>query len=120
MPAAKPTPGTLVHTLELGELLGSTWEGFRLVGGRNDSIVPFQGEFGHESWRRPFAAGELRRLFWTSQFWEQSKYEVAQLRRDMAHLAGEIESAEARAEFYRRQLRLESRAGLMLAHILTP
>lgn len=118
MPAAKPQPGTLSHPLDLGELLGSTWSGYRLAPGRHDSAIPYQGEFQHDCWRRAFTAGELRALFWQCQ-------RVSGLERETARLAAETEAAErARQEaekcaaWYRRQLILESRFGAMLARIM--
>lgn len=118
MPAAKPTPGILTAPLDLGELLGSTWQGYRLVPGHSAATIPYQGEFQHEMWRRAFTAGDLRSLFWRCQ-------QVSGLERDAARLAAEaaaaeraVQAAEARAAWYRGQLVLESRAGAMLARFM--
>ena len=114
MPAAKPRPGTLGtgETLDLEALLGSSWQGFYLVGRSGE-----QGQLQHALWRRPFDAGELVALFWKSQQVEALEFEVRQLRQDLQRANERAERAEAAASFYRHELRAASKLGLMFSAI---
>ena len=111
MPAARPTPGTLpAHsTLDLGELIGSEWDGFHLSA----------AGLHHPAWRRPFECGDLKAMFWRSQQVALLERDLAQARRDLERAQAAQEAAEARADYYRRQLRLESRMGMMLSAFST-
>lgn len=112
MPAAKPLAGEMGShdVLDLGQLLGETWEGFRLVGQTGG-----QGVFVHSAWRRPFTAGEIYSLFWRCQQVEALQFKIRQLEKDLAAEAERAERADDRARFYRSQLALESRMGMMLS-----
>lgn len=112
MPAAKPSPGTLRshESLDLGELLGSEWEDFR---------VSVQG-LHHPYWRRPFTRAELVAMFYRSQQVAILEHELKRARAEAEKAAAAQEAAEARAAYYRQQLRLESQMGMMLASISSP
>lgn len=113
MPAAKPSPGSLrAHeSVELGTVLGSTWDGFRLIGGIGND----QGSFLHDAWRRPFSAGDLRALFYRSQQVYQLQSEVDRLRAELDRSAAELERLESANSFYRRELKAASKLGLMFS-----
>ncbi len=117
MPAAKPRPGTLTgnQSIELEDLLGSSWEGFRLAGRTGD-----QGVLHHAYWRRPFDAGELRALFYRCQQVTALEYRIRQSEKELERLSEALHAAEQKTEFYRRQLRLESKMGFMLDRIAAP
>ncbi|HJV24554.1 MAG TPA: hypothetical protein VJ673_02660 [Aromatoleum sp.] len=111
MPAAKPRPGSLSshESLDLGELLGSEWEGFRLsVDGLH-----------HPYWRRPFECGELKAMFWRSQQVTALELDLTRAKQDAERATAAQDAAEERAAWYRQQLRLESRMGMMLASFST-
>lgn len=116
MPAAKPRPGSLKNNerLDLCELLGSTWEGYYLVG-QTDS----QGLFQHSHWRRPFEAYELNGLFYRIQQVRILEFEVARLKKELAAAQDAAEKAEHAAEFYRFELRCASKLGLMFSKFET-
>lgn len=112
-PAAKTRPGTLDPSisLDLGEFINSDWRDHYINNGR--LFIP--------GYRGPgFTPGDLRAQFWHVQ-------QIAMYRHDAERAAAEVEraraaedSAEARAEYYRRQLILESRMGMMLATVTHP
>ena len=93
------------HVLgDVAALLGDSWEGIRFRDGL--LFIP--------EWRRGLAATEIRTLFWQVQ-------QVAGLHREIRHLeqklerrSAEIDALEIKADFYKRQVALESRFGLML------
>lgn len=111
MPAPNPRAGSLAphETLDLSELLGSDWDGFSLGA---DGLQ-------HPSWRRAFSAGEFRAMFWRCQQVRILEHELAQVRAELDRARADLETSQARAAWYRRQLRLESRAGLMLSALST-
>lgn len=107
MPAARPRAGSLAphEVLDLGELFGSELDGFRLS--RAGLQIP--------GWRAPIPVPELRALFWSSQQVRILSSELDRARAELAAALADLETAEARARWYRSQLRLEARAGLMLS-----
>lgn len=109
MPAAKPRPGSLRQgqVIDLAELLGSDWDGFSLA------IDGLQ----HPAWRRPFSCGELKAMFWRRQQVSILEHQIQQLRAEIERAQAAEDAAEARADWYRRQLNLESRFGLMLVRM---
>lgn len=109
MPAAKPIPGTLRQgqVLDLAELLGSEWNGFSLA---SDGLQ-------HPAWRRPFTCGELKAMFWRSQQVSILEHQIEQLRTEIERAQAAEDAAEVRTDWYRRQLNLESRFGLMLVRM---
>jgi len=91
--------------------MGSTWAGFLLLPG--DGENNHQGRLQHAYWREPLEVGELCAMFYTTQ-------EVHMLRENIERIRKEIEAANLRADemkaaaqFYRQQLKTESRYGLM-------
>lgn len=106
MPAAKPRPGSLRQgqVLDLGELLGSDWDGFSLAA---DGLQ-------HPAWRRPFSCGDLRAMFWQCQQVQILEHELNRARAEADQAQAARDAAEQRAEWYRKQLILESRFGAML------
>lgn len=111
MPAAKPTPGSFraCDILQLGELLGSTWDGYCLIGTSSG-----QGELVHPYWRRPFTAGDLNAMFYQTQRVGVVEYELSQLKKEVERATEAQFDAERQANWYRRQLVLESRMGAFL------
>lgn len=95
--------------LDLSELIGPDWDGFSL------SVDGLQ----HPYWRRPFTAGELRAMFYRTQQVTILEHQLSRLRADFDRLSQDADEAEARADYYRRQLRLESRFSLMLSAFST-
>lgn len=109
MPASKHRPGTLPRhaTIDLAELLGTEWEGFSLSA---DGLQ-------HPYWRRPFSCGDLKAMFYRSQQVAILEREVSRARTEQERASAAQDAAEARAEWYKHQLTLESRLGLMLARV---
>lgn len=85
------------------------WEGF----------IFDDGQLHHPYWRRPFTAGDLRAMFYTSQQVRILEHELTQARRDLETAQAAQDAAEHRAQFYRQQLQLESRMGMMLTAFST-
>lgn len=79
-----------------------------------DFSIGADGLFYNPQWRRGFAPGELKAQFWQLQELSHTRHRLDQLRKELQRAEDHIQSAEARAYFYRSQLTLESRAGLML------
>jgi hypothetical protein len=72
-------------------------------------------------WRRGFTPHELGAMFFTCQQVRSLEHEKRQLVTDLERADRERSHAERQAAFYRSQLSLESRLGLMLARIaVTP
>lgn len=57
---------------------------------------------------------EIRALFWRGQQVSSLENEIELLKRELERRNKEIEMIEIKADFYRRQLVLESRFGLIL------
>jgi len=90
----------LYLTGDASALLGDEWQGYRFVD--NLFYVP--------EWRNGFTPHEIRALFWKCQ-------QIRSLQREIGLLKHELErrnDLEVKADFYRRQLVLESRFGLIL------
>lgn len=68
-------------------------------------------------WRRGFTVHELRALFFESQRARTLEHELRQLASQAERAAVEQSRAEQRAEWYRRQLVLESKLGAMLGRL---
>lgn len=87
---------------------GNDWSGY--------SFGP-DGLFYVPCWRRGFSADEIRALFYETQMVRMLKREATQARLDLARALEELEEARRRADFYRRNLTLESKLGLALSRI---
>lgn len=91
--------------LDLGELLGPEWDGFSLSA---DGLQ-------HPYWRRSFTAGDFKAMFYDVQRVRILERDAARARSEAEQARAAQEAAEARAAFYRSQLVLESRMGMMLS-----
>lgn len=89
---------------EASALLGKDWDGHYFKD--NQLYIP--------EWRRGLTPHEIRALFWQVQQIWSLKREIELLKRDIEKQTEEIISLEVKADFYRRQLVLESRFGMML------
>lgn len=97
------------ESLDLADLLGPEWEGFRLT---------HQG-LHHPYWRRPFTRAELVAMFYRVQQVACLEHELKRARAEAEKATAAQEAAETRADYYRRHLTLESRAGAMLARLFS-
>lgn len=94
----------LYLTGDASALLGDEWKGYRFVG--NLFYVP--------EWRNGFAPHEIRALFWNTQQIVGLKNEIALLKQELERRNHDIDNLETTADFYKRQLVLESRFGWIL------
>ena len=85
-------------------LLGKEWEGFYF----QDCLL-FVPE-----WRNGFTAHQIRSLFWRTQQIASLNREINLLKNELKRRDDEIDALEIKANFYRKQLVLESRFGLIL------
>ncbi|SFM30339.1 hypothetical protein [Nitrosomonas communis] len=85
-------------------LLGKDWEGYTFS--NNMLYVP--------EWRRGFTSGEIRAMFWKCQLVASLESEIRLLKQRLEESQSEIEALEIKADFYRQQVILESRFGMML------
>ena len=65
-------------------------------------------------WRRGLTPGEIRALFWQVQLISSLKREIELLKEELERRNNEYDSLEVKADFYRRQLVLESQFGMIL------
>lgn len=65
-------------------------------------------------WRRGLTPQEIRSMFWEIQVVSSLKREIRLLKSEIEKQNNDIDQLELKAEFYRRQLVLESRLGMML------
>ncbi|PTQ79704.1 hypothetical protein [Nitrosomonas ureae] len=85
-------------------LLGDEWKGYRFV--NNLFFVP--------EWRNGFPPHEIRAMFWkVQQLWSLQR-EIELLKQELDRRNEDINTLEVRVSFYKRQLVLESRYGLIL------
>ncbi len=88
-------------------VLGKAWEGCIL----RDGLLYLP------EWRRGFDPGELRAMFWRIQQVAALESEIRQLKKTLDRRDTEIDELEKKADFYRRQVTLESRFGMLLSQI---
>ncbi|MDZ4106718.1 MAG: hypothetical protein U1D41_11260 [Nitrosomonas sp.] len=85
-------------------LLGDDWKGYRFSG--NLFYVP--------EWKNGFPPHEIRALFWRcQQIWSLER-EIEILKQEIKRRNEEFDSLEVKASFYKRQLVLESKFGMIL------
>lgn len=89
---------------EASALLGKDWDGH--IFKNNLLFIP--------EWRRGLAPDEIRSLFWQGQLVSSLKTEIELLKQELERRNKEIDNLEVKAGFYRRQLVLESRYGMIL------
>lgn len=89
---------------EASALLGKDWIGHYFK--NNLLYIP--------EWRRGLNPHEIRALFWQVQQISSLKREIEVLKKDIDKHIEEINNFEVKADFYKRQLVLESRFGLIL------
>lgn len=89
---------------EASALLGKDWNGH--IFKNNLLFIP--------EWRRGLIPDEIRALFWQGQLVSTLKTEIELLKQELERRNQEIDNLEVKADFYRRQLVLESRFGLIL------
>ncbi len=106
----KEIPESAIRLLKLylngdaSALLGAKWKGYRFL---DDLIyVP--------EWRNGFAPDEIRALFWNTQQVASLKNEITLLKQVLERRKDDIDNLEVKADFYRRQLILESKFGMIL------
>lgn len=85
-------------------LLGDEWKGYRFS--NNLIFVP--------EWRNSFAPHEIRAFFWRCQLVSSLQGENNLLKSELDRRNKEIDALEIKADFYRRQVVLESRFGMIL------
>ncbi|MBP6058253.1 MAG: hypothetical protein KA524_07565 [Nitrosomonas sp.] len=106
----KEIPESAIRLLRLylngdaSALLGDQWKGYRFMG--NLIFVP--------EWRNGFTPDEIRAFFWNAQQISSLKNEIAVLKQELERRNNDIDLLEVKADFYRRQLILESKFGLIL------
>jgi len=85
-------------------LLGDEWKGYRFKG--NLFFVP--------EWKNGFPPHEIRALFWKCQQVWSLEREIELLKRELERRNKEFDNLEVKTAFYRRQLVLESKFGMIL------
>lgn len=106
----KKIPESAIRLLKLyvegdaSALLGRDWQGHYFK--NNMLFVP--------EWRRGFTAHEIRSMFYRCQLVAGLESEIRILKQQLEERNTEIDMLEIRADFYKRQVILESRFGLML------
>jgi len=106
----KVIPESAVRLLRLflngdaSALLGEEWKGYRFKD--NLFYVP--------EWKNGFPPHEIRALFWKCQQVWSLEREIELLKRELERRNEEFDSLEVKAAFYKRQLVLESRFGMIL------
>lgn len=97
-------PKVVCRGCDASALLGKDWQGHYFK--NNMLFVP--------EWRRGFTPGEIRSMFYRCQLISALESEIRLLKKQLEESNVEIERLEIRSDFYRRQVILESRFGMML------
>lgn len=85
-------------------LLGDEWKGYRF----SNSLIYVP------EWRNGFTPHEIRAFFWKCQLVSSLQREIGLLKAELERRNEEIDALEIKVNFYRRQVVLESRFGLIL------
>ena len=93
--------------LELAEIWGKDWQHFKFI--RGELVAP--------GWRRGFNPFDIQAMFFKVQLVRVLQSEARQLKRDLEREKARCEVLERDNDFYRRQVSLESRFGLMLQRV---
>jgi hypothetical protein len=94
--------------INLAEILGREWD---------EVFIGADGLLYLPGWRRGFDAGDLKAIFYDNQERFRLKHEAAQLRRELERLQAALDQAEKSVWWYRRQVVLESKLGMMLGRV---
>ena len=70
--------------------------------------------YTYAEWRNGLTPHEIRALFWQVQQIWSLKREIELLKQELERRNEDINTLEVKADFYRRQLVLESRFGMIL------
>lgn len=89
---------------EASALLGTDWDGHYF----KDNLLYIP------EWKRGLTPQEIRSLFWQVQQISSLKREINLLKKNAENYIEQINSLELKADYYKRQLILESRFGMML------
>ncbi|SOD41598.1 hypothetical protein [Nitrosovibrio sp. Nv4] len=92
---------------DLATILGNEWEGFRLINGH--LYLP--------GWKRGFTPEEIRSMFFDVQRVSSLEAESRRLKKEMDKLETVMQELKKQRDFYRRQVTLESRFGMLLSKI---
>jgi hypothetical protein len=94
---------------DLGAIIGPDWQGWTW----ND------GQIFAPEWRRGLTPAEIRAIPYLRALEADGRRKREKHRQEVRMLRAAAELATRRAEFYRRQVRLEATLGLALQRILT-
>lgn len=89
---------------EASVLLGDDWKNH--IFKNNLLFIP--------EWRRGLTAQDIRSMYWEIQLVASLKREIQLLKSEIERRNNDIDHLEIKAQFYRRQLVLESKLGMML------
>lgn len=93
---------------DLAALAGDDWAEFSFSR---------DGLFYHPFWTKGFTPWELKGMFFEIQDVWATKRDLRNLQREFSDLRQKYDALQVKAMFYRRQVSLESRFGLMLSRI---
>ncbi len=89
---------------EASALLGTDWDGHYF----KDNLLYIP------EWKRGLTPQEIKSLFWQVQQISSLKREINSLKKNAENYIEQIDALKLKADFYKRQLVLESRVGMML------
>lgn len=94
--------------IPMHEIAGDAWR---------DWTIGADGLLYHPTWRRGFTGHELAALWFECQALAGLRHQVAQLTRDLADQGNQVDELQKENWWYRRQLSLEAKLGMMLERI---
>lgn len=98
-----------MYRADLSDLLGPSWDGFQI---RGETLL-FPGL------NRPLSVSDLRSTWLYIQQVAGQEANLSRMKRENERLCAALEQAEKEAAFYRQQLILEARMGMMLNRVST-